>query len=320
MNALWRPAASPAPLPDDTNAPRPRSFRLQPGLGQGWTQTHGLGGGLELGRMQCLLAQGAHQHFDCDSDSLRLMLVLQGGQRVIDGRGRAIEARAGDVIVRNGYPGALRTEVAARVPVASIALDVPRGWAAALQADGLTLAHLGPPGRCALLRPTGSAAARCMAAGQRLLALGHAPGPLALLELQSLAFGLLHGLLTAHAPLLPAATHQARNASRDARWQRAIDEALHILHAEWDQPLTIACLARRAGINECYLKELFRQRTGQTIAAYLRALRMGHARRLLESGQATLQQAAHACGYSRADKFSLAFRRAHGVMPSQIKA
>ena len=82
--------------------------------------------------------------------------------------------------------------------------------------------------------------------------------------------------------------------------------------------MPIATLARRAGINECYLKEMFRQRTGQTIAVYLRALRMGHALRLLESGQATLQQAAHACGYSRADKFSQAFRRVHGVMPSQV--
>ena len=148
---------------------------------------------------------------------------------------------------------------------------------------------------------------------RRLLALGRAPGLLARLELESLALGLLHKLLAADgAAPAPAAARAPRH------WQRAVDEALHILHAEWSEPLTIARLARRAGINECYLKEMFRQRTGQTIAAYLRALRMGHALRLLESGQATLQQAAHACGYSRADKFSQAFRRVHGVMPSQV--
>ena len=55
-----------------------------------------------------------------------------------------------------------------------------------------------------------------------------------------------------------------------------------------------------------------------TIAAYLRQLRMGHARQLIESGQATVQQAALACGYARSDKFAQAFARVHGLRPSQL--
>lgn len=316
MNAPWRPAEGPELPPDEAAASSlaaQRSFCLRPGMGRGWAQMHEFGNGLVLGRLQCQLAQGVRQRFDCGSDSLRLMLMLQGGQCVADGRDRVFEARAGDVIVRNGHPGELRTELAARIPLASVALDAPRRLVAALQAEGLPLAHLGPAGGCTLLRPCDSVASQWLAAGRRLLALGRAPGLLARLELESLALGLLHKLLAADgAAPAPAAARAPRH------WQRAVDEALHILHAEWSEPLTIARLARRAGINECYLKEMFRQRTGQTIAAYLRALRMGHALRLLESGQATLQQAAHACGYSRADKFSQAFRRVHGVMPSQV--
>ena len=57
---------------------------------------------------------------------------------------------------------------------------------------------------------------------------------------------------------------------------------------------------------------------GLTIAAYLRQLRMGHARQLIESGQATVQQAALACGYARSDKFAQAFARVHGLRPSQL--
>ena len=111
-----------------------------------------------------------------------------------------------------------------------------------------------------LLRPCDSVASQWLASGRRLLALGRAPGLLAQLELESLALELLHKLLAADgAAPAPAAARAPRH------WQRAVDEALHILHAEWSEPLTIARLARRAGINECYLKEMFRQRTGQTI-------------------------------------------------------
>ena len=200
MNAPWRPAEGPELPPDEAAASSlaaQRSFCLRPGMGRGWAQMHEFGNGLVLGRLQCQLAQGVRQRFDCGSDSLRLMLMLQGGQCVADGRGRVFEARAGDVIVRNGHPGKLRTELAACVPLASVALDAPRRLVAALQAEGLPLAHLGPAGGCTLLRPCDSVASQWLAAGRRLLALGRAPGLLARLELESLALGLLHKLLAA---------------------------------------------------------------------------------------------------------------------------
>ena len=65
----------------------------------------------------------------------------------------------------------------------------------------------------------------------------------------------------APAPAAAPVSAPAPAAARAPRhWQRAVDEALHILHAEWSEPLTIARLARRAGINKCYLKEMFRLR------------------------------------------------------------
>lgn len=231
-------------------------------------------------------------------------LGSRGRQCVRLAGGAEVQVQAGDVLVRPGNPGPLCHIAPAQQPLASVALDVPRAY----------LAALGLPGRCTALRPRGSLAAALLARGQRLLAAGPAQGALALLELQAQGLALLHCLLTgAASPVLPA-----QGSGAAARWQRALDEALHILHEQWDQPHTIASLARRAGMNECYLKELFRQRTGMTIAAYLRQLRMGHARQLIESGQATVQQAALACGYARSDKFAQAFARVHGLRPSQL--
>ena len=60
-----------------------------------------------------------------------------------------------------------------------------------------------------------------------------------------------------------------------------IEHALDIIHREYHTPLTIAQLARRSGINECYLKQQFRSRTGQSIAGYINTLRLQTACRLL---------------------------------------
>lgn len=306
--ALWRPEPCGAP---------PGLRRMQARAGQGWVQAQALGQGVALGRLSCHLAQPLCEQFECPSESVRLMLLVRGRQCVRLAGGAEVQVQAGDVLVRPGNPGPLCHIAPAQQPLASVALDVPRAYLAALcagAADGLGPAALGLPGRCTALRPRGSLAAALLARGQRLLAAGPAQGALALLELQAQGLALLHCLLTgAASPVLPA-----QGSGAAARWQRALDEALHILHEQWDQPHTIASLARRAGMNECYLKALFRQRTGMTIAAYLRQLRMGHARQLIESGQATVQQAALACGYARSDKFAQAFARVHGLRPSQL--
>ena len=123
-----------------------------------------------------------------------------------------------------------------------------------------------------------------------------------------------------HGPIVSApASFNAASARRHARWQRAVDDAVDILRAEFARAPSIAELARRVGLNECYLKRHFRQRTGLGIAAFVRQQRMACALALLESGPCAVQDVARHVGYQSLGHFARAFRAAHGCLPSDVR-
>lgn len=97
-----------------------------------------------------------------------------------------------------------------------------------------------------------------------------------------------------------------------------IDDVIDIIRSEYSRPLTIASLARRSGINECYLKQQFKARTGKTIAAYIRDLRMQEAMRLLLDEHKTLQETAWYVGYRSPSAFSKVFKQTYGVIPTEL--
>ncbi len=129
------------------------------------------------------------------------------------------------------------------------------------------------------------------------------------LQFESLALDFLSRVLSLGQPFKVSSGNQTHR-------QRAVDEAMGILNDEWATPPTICSLARRVGINECYLKTDFRTRTGFTIGEYVRKLRMENALSLIESGRCSILQAATFVGYSNPSHFSEAFKRFHGRLPS----
>lgn len=291
-----------------------RHYTLGRAAGQGWVDLHQFGNGIMLGRMQCRLAQTLDAHYQAFPDNVMLGLMVHGKTRTLSQSNRQQLGQEGDIFLRNADPGAMRSHIPDGLQ-ASISIDIPRSMLDTLHEQGVDTQFLGKRDSHVILRPNGHMADVVRDLGQRILALHTERSLLNRLALESLSLDLLVKLLSCGASALPTG-----NGLASRRWTGALDDAIDILHAEWDQPLTIACLARRAGINECYLKTLFRQRTGQTIAAYLRDLRMQHARGMIESGRyGNLLHVAHACGYARADKFSQAFHRAHGVLPSQLR-
>ena len=129
------------------------------------------------------------------------------------------------------------------------------------------------------------------------------------------------GLLTDEAAVLELSARLLRFTFRrhdNGYRRRRIDEAADILNSEFARPLTIAEIARRVGLNECYLKRYFKAQTGETVAGRLRRLRLEHALALIESGS-TVQAAMHFCGYRHAGRFNEAFRRHYGFLPSDVK-
>ena len=97
-----------------------------------------------------------------------------------------------------------------------------------------------------------------------------------------------------------------------------IDQAVDIIRKDFRHKLTISLLAQRVGINECYLKQQFKQHTGKTIAGFIRDLRMQEAMRLLLDERKTVQETAWYVGYRDPSNFSKAFAKFYGVTPSQL--
>lgn len=299
-------------------------YRPHRSLGQGWMDWHRFHNGLMLGRMQCHFHAACEQTWREFPDNVRVCVLLGNGFR-LDTQGQTLYAKPGDVIVRNGDIGHLSHYTAADCLHSSVALDVPRTLVQTLTEQGTDLSHWGAPGSLVLLRPSAAQAQALEKTARRMLTVQMARQPLlAALELESLGIDVLLQVLasggTAICPISMMPLHKgypATSATRSLHWQRAIDLALDIIHTEWRHPLSIAQLARRAGINECYLKALFKQRTGQSVGSYQRQLRMQHAREMLQHQGLPVQAVAHACGYARADKFSQAFERHFGIKPSQ---
>ncbi len=97
-----------------------------------------------------------------------------------------------------------------------------------------------------------------------------------------------------------------------------IDEVIDIIRMEFTQDLSIAMLARRVGMNECYLKRDFKAQTGLTIGQFIRQLRLDCALdRLLQ--QKSIKETMYFVGYRHVGHFNALFKQKFGYLPSEIK-
>lgn len=94
-------------------------------------------------------------------------------------------------------------------------------------------------------------------------------------------------------------------------------QARTILQQSLVEPPSIIALARIVGINEFDLKRGFKQLFGTTVFGYVRRCRMERAAVDLQAGL-PVAQAAAAVGYQCPRCFADAFRRHHGVLPSEV--
>lgn len=94
-----------------------------------------------------------------------------------------------------------------------------------------------------------------------------------------------------------------------------VHQAREILRRNLDKSPSLLELARQVGLNDCTLKQGFRQVFGTTAFGYLRECRMERAYQLLAAGQMSVKEAAQAVGYASPTSFSAAFRKKFGVNP-----
>jgi len=104
-------------------------------------------------------------------------------------------------------------------------------------------------------------------------------------------------------------TERDKNIARVAR---------DILQQEFQQPPSVAELARRAGTNQCKLKRLFQHYFNNTPYGVLLDIRMNKAYQLLSTTHCQVSVAADIVGYSHANNFSAAFMKYFGTAPKVI--
>ena len=97
-------------------------------------------------------------------------------------------------------------------------------------------------------------------------------------------------------------------------------QAIRLMEAHVDQPLTIAAIAKRAGVTPRTLESIFRKSIGETPGAYYLRLRLNAARRLVVDTRVAMADIAARTGFSSAAAFSRAFSRAFGSRRVQIDA
>ncbi len=120
--------------------------------------------------------------------------------------------------------------------------------------------------------------------------------------------GLLFALLTRGA--------RSRHADDGPRWLTRVRDALQ---ASYRQKVSLEQLSHIAGVHPAHLCREFHRRTGRTIGAYVRDLRIAHACRLLDGSSVTLAEIAIDCGFADQSHFASAFRRTMGVTPGRYR-
>lgn len=100
---------------------------------------------------------------------------------------------------------------------------------------------------------------------------------------------------------------------------RAIDDVQRWAPDHLADDLSVEALARRAHMSPRTFARAFRHETGTTPAAYVEALRVEAARRLLETTDLGVGEVAAAVGLKRAETLHRAFRRRVGTTPERYR-
>ena len=97
-------------------------------------------------------------------------------------------------------------------------------------------------------------------------------------------------------------------------------EATAIVETEYGSDLALDDLARRVATSRRQLQRAYAEVGNTTFREHLTRIRMERAGELLRHGASTVREVARAVGYRQPAQFAKAFRRHHGVAPSDYRA
>jgi DNA-binding response OmpR family regulator len=109
-------------------------------------------------------------------------------------------------------------------------------------------------------------------------------------------------------------------AAQESDWEHnVVTTTLVFLQDAGREWLALEQLARKVGVNEKRLTELFRKHLGMTVAEYQITQRLETARAMLRNSSQQIQAIAEEVGYHNASDFSRAFRLRYGLGPRDYR-
>lgn len=261
------------------------------------------------------LSQGQgvyHSVTESFSHNFSLFLVMNGRNQVILSDGSELTSDPGHVwLVYGDLQNAQEIKQPLNGHMASLHLDFSLERLRRWHDEGLLTEKLFAPASsgAAQMRLLATHSAATMPLARALLQRPYAVDSLSQLDLESATLDLTAQLL------------RFVLSDKQSRAQRSqIDEAVDIIRSDFRQDLTITTLARRVGLNECYLKRYFKAQTGETVAGYIRRLRLDCALDMLAQQGKSVQETMYFVGYRHAGHFNQVFKQRFGCLPSAVRA
>ena len=139
------------------------------------------------------------------------------------------------------------------------------------------------------------------------------------LRLAGLLYNLLVQLVEAQSNSVSAVSSLEEDVPAGDRARDVVAEAVRILQQEFAQKTSIEELSARLHVSGSHLSRLFRRAYGIGPYRYLSTLRINQAKRMLALEDASVEEAARACGFCSTSNFIREFRRIDGGTPLQYR-
>ncbi|MGB8129205.1 MAG: AraC family transcriptional regulator [Candidatus Angelobacter sp.] len=108
--------------------------------------------------------------------------------------------------------------------------------------------------------------------------------------------------------------------ARTPRDLRSLRRAREYVHAHFAENLTLAQVARAAGVHPVYLGQIFRQEFAETLGEYLNRIRVRAAAGMLANSELPLSALAIDLGFYDQSHFTRVFRQFTGATPGTFRA
>lgn len=103
------------------------------------------------------------------------------------------------------------------------------------------------------------------------------------------------------------------------RHRARLEHTLKLIHERYDEQLSLAALARHAGMSISRFSCVFREALGTSPLEYVAETRMREARQRLRTPGLSIAEVAYAVGFQDSNYFSRSFKQHHGVSPREFR-